>query len=147
MSRREGRELLAELESGNFIDYGVFIPVEFVRECLDLEYPETATKKEFDQLALKEMAAVDYVRNILLGRGMYIMGVNAGYRILTVSENLGQVEQYMSSADRKLARGLKLLKSTPRERGAYPDQTEARAEMKRENIRSHRSRHQSPPPV
>ena len=147
MSKREGRELLAELEQNKFIDYGVFIPVEFVRDCLDLEYPETASKQVYDRLALQEMAAVDYVRNVLLGRGMYIMGVNAGYRILTISENVGQVEQYMSSADRKLARGLKLLKNTPRERGAYPDQAEARMEMKRENVRAHRQRHQTPPPV
>ena len=145
MSRREGRELLADLESGNFIDYGVFIPAEFVRDCLDLEYPETATKKEFDQLALREMAAVDYVRNVLLGRGMYIRGVEGGYRILSVSENFEQVDLYMTSADRKLVRSLKLLRNTPREAGRHHDQAEVRAEMKRESVRAHRQRHQQPP--
>lgn len=140
MSNRNGRELLAELEGR--IDYGAFIPVEVVRDILGLEYPEVGTKREFDQLALTEMAAIDYVRNVLLGRGMYIKGEASGYRILHVSENIAQVEFYMASADKKLARGLKLLKNTPRERGAYPDQTETRAEMKRENIRTHRQRHQ-----
>jgi hypothetical protein len=144
VSNRSGKELLSELETGNFIDYGTFIPAEFVRDCLELEYPEVAPKQVYDRLALQEMAAVDYVRNILLGRGMYIMGVAAGYRILTVSENIAQVEQYMTSADRKLARGLKLLKNSPRERGAYPDQAEARMEMKRENVRTHRQRHRPP---
>lgn len=141
MSNRNGKELLAELETGGHIDYGKFIPSDVVRDCLDLVYPEVATKREFDQLALTEMAAVDYVRNVLLGRGMYIKGESTGYRILHISENLGQVEFYMASADKKLARGLKLLKNSPREAGTYPDQQEARAEMKRENIRAHRQRH------
>lgn len=145
MSNRNGRELLDELDTGGFLHYGKFIPVAVVRDCLDLEYPEVATKREFDQLALLEMAAVDYVRNVLLGRGMYIKGEAAGYRILHISENLAQVEQYMTSADKKLSRGLKLLKNTPREAGSYPDQTEVRAEMKRENIRAHRQRHKEQP--
>ena len=74
MSNRNGKELLAELEMGGHIDYGKFIPSDVVRDCLDLVYPEVATKREFDQLALTEMAAVDYVRNVLLGCGMYIKG-------------------------------------------------------------------------
>ena len=140
MSNKEGRDLMCHLDRGGYLDYNVFIPAELVREQLGLVYPETATKREFDQLALAEMAAVDYVRNALLGRGMYLRGVAGGYRILTVSENMEQVELYMSSADRKIVRGLKLLKNTPREPGRYPDQQEVRAELKRESIRAHRRR-------
>jgi hypothetical protein len=147
LSKREGRELFAELEAGNMLDYGNFIPARIVRDCIGLDYPEVATKREFDQLGLREMAAIDYVRNILLGIGKYISAVSGGYRILTISENVEQVEQYMSSADRKLSRGLKLLKNTPRERGSYPDQAEARMELKREAVSRHRKRHITPPPV
>ena len=144
MSNRNGKELFAVLNQEGMIDFGKFIPASLVRETLDLEYPEVATKEVFDRLALTELAAVDYVRNILLGQGMYLMGVRDGYRILTVAENLGQIDQYMHSADRKLNRALKLLKNTPKEPGRYPDQQEARAEMKRDNIRDHRRRMQPP---
>jgi len=145
VSNKDGRGLLECLEGENLLDYNTFISAETVREYLGLEYPEVGTKKEFDQLALAEMAAVDYVRNVLLGRGMYIRGVAGGYRILTIGENLEQVELYMSSADRKIVRGLKLMRNTPREAGTYPDHQEVRAELKRENIRAHRQRHKDQP--
>lgn len=135
---KEGKELFSSIEG--MIDFGAFIPSKTVHYALGIEYPEVASKKEYDALALQEMSAVDYVRNILLGRGMYIRSVSGGYRILSVSENIEQVDQYMTSADRKLRRGLKLLKNTPKKPGEYPDQQEAKAEMKRENISAHRSR-------
>lgn len=145
MSNKEGRGLMEFLEDESLLDYNTFISAEIVREQLGLEYPEVGTKREFDQLALQEMAAIDYCRNVLLGRGMYLRGVAGGYRILTISENMEQVELYMSSADRKIIRGLKLLKNTPREPGRYPDQQEVRAELKRESIRAHRQRHKEQP--
>lgn len=138
MSNQLGKELFEELEKMKMFDYGKHIPVATVRKILQLDFPETAPKKVYDQLMLVELGATDYVRNILLGRGMYLKGDSSGYRILHASENLKQVEAYMTSADKKLARSLKLLRSTPRERQEYPSQTEARAEMKRNSIQQHR---------
>lgn len=135
---KEGKDLFEAIDS--LIDFGEFIPSKVVHEALGIDYPEVASKREYDSLALQEMSAVDYVRNVLLGRGMYIRGVPGGYRILSVSENMEQIEQYMNSADKKLRRGLKLLKNTPKEAGKYPDQQEARAEMKRESISAHRNK-------
>lgn len=135
---KEGKSLFEAIDP--LIDFGAFIPSKVVHNALGITFPEVASKKEYDALALLEMSAVDYVRNVLLGRGMYIRGVSGGYRILSVSENIEQVDQYMTSADRKLRRGLKLLKNTPKKPGEYPDQQEAKAEMKRENISAHRSR-------
>lgn len=135
---KEGKELFEAIDS--LIDFGSFIPSKTVHEALGIVFPDVASKREFDALALQEMSAVDYVRNVLLGRGMYIRGVAGGYRILSVSENIEQIDQYMTSADRKLRRGLKLLKNTPKEAGKYPDQQEARAEMKRESISAHRNK-------
>jgi hypothetical protein len=136
---------MAFLEGESLLDYNVFISAEIVRECLGLEYPEVGTKREFDQLGLAEMAAVDYCRNILLGRGMYLRQVQGGYRILTIGENVKQVDLYMDAAERKIRRGQKLLRNTPREVGAYPDQQEVRAELKREAIRAHRQRYKDQP--
>lgn len=135
---KEGKDLFSSIEG--MIDFGEFIPSNVVHSAIGITYPEVASKKEYDALALLEMSAVDYVRNILLNRGMYIRGVSGGYRILSVSENMEQVDQYMKSADRKLRRGIKLLKNSPKKPGEYPDQQEARAEMKRESISDYRKK-------
>jgi hypothetical protein len=135
---KEGKDLFSAIEG--MIDFGHFIPSSVIHQALGIAFPDVASKKEFDSLALMEMSAVDYVRNILLGRGMYIRGVHGGYRILSISENMEQVDQYMKSADRKLRRGIKLLKNSPKKPGEYPDQQEALAEMKRENISAYRNK-------
>jgi len=133
------KELLAELESRKLINYGSVISGRLVRKILGLEYPIIATKREFDQLALAELGAVDYVRNVLLGRGMYIASGNGDYRILLPSENKRQVELYMRSADQKLRRAFKLSTNTNTPRMVdteyKDDQVAARILLKRIGIR------------
>ena len=130
------KELYADLDGRGLLEFGEHISGELVREILGLEYPEVATKKEFDKLALIELQAVDYVRNILLGHGKYLSGVGGDYRILLPSENLRQVEQYMGQADNKLKRALKLSRNSPKLDTRKPSNLDARITMKRESIRA-----------
>jgi hypothetical protein len=131
-----GKCLLAYLREYGLDDYGSVILTEKVRDVLGLEYPEVGTKKEFDALALAELSAVDYVRNALLNEGKYFASSNGNYRVLLPSENAQQIESYMSGADRKLHRALKLARSAPATDGYKSDNTLARILLKRESIRS-----------
>lgn len=132
------KELLHDLEERGLVVFGGFIPGALVREILDLHYPETGTQAEFSRLTLEELKAVDYVRNILLGRGMYLSGLGGDYRILLASENHKQIDLYMASADKKLSRALKLSRNTPQPKKAPREhaQVEARILLKREGVRA-----------
>ena len=132
MSNHKGKELLASLEEMGLIEYGSVIHANLVRKVLGIEYPDVASKKVFDALSLAELAGVDYVRNVLLGRGMYLCQHLGNYRILLPSENAKQVELYVSSADKKLNRALKLTRNTPQiDVVCKSNQTEARIIMKK----------------
>ncbi len=136
MSNRETyKDFYAALNEMDLLEYGAVIPTPTVHELLEIEMPASAPKKVFDQLTLFELAAIDYVRNILLGQGKYLTGTSTGYRVLLPSENAAQVDLYMEAADRKLSRALKLSRNTPQEAKRMPDQTEARILMKRSSMR------------
>lgn len=130
------RDLYAELDSAGLLSFGSIIPGAMVRQILGLEMPEVAPKKVFDAIALAELGAVDYVRNILLGKGKYITSQDGDYRVLLPSENKRQIDLYIKSADRKLRRALKLSKMTPAEASVKTDNTQSRIVMKRESLRS-----------
>lgn len=135
-SKRDAmRGLLKTLDDRGLLDYGSVIDRQLVHDTLEIKFPEVATKSVFDRLAMLELAAIDYVRNVLLGQGKYLAGTQTGYRILLPSENKGQIELYMSSADRKLARAYKLSRNTVGEVPQVSDQTEARIMMKRSGMR------------
>ena len=136
MSKRESfKEFYSALNDMKLLEYGSTIPSDVVHELLQIEIPASAPKRVYDQLALMELAAIDYVRNMLLGQGKYISGTSTGYRILLPSENAAQIDLYMASADRKLTRALKLSRNTPQEAQRGADQTEARIMMKRHGLR------------
>ena len=136
-TRREvHRDLFDALDRSGYLRYGNIIPADIVRSIIGLEYPELGTKREFDSLSLRELAAIDYVRDNLLKRGMYLSQVVTGYRILTPEENAHQVQRYISTADRKLCRALKLSRNTPPIAGSVQaDQTESRIAMKRMGLK------------
>lgn len=136
MGKRDAqKELFTELQARGLLEYGSVIESHVVHSILGIKLPDMASKSEFDKLALIELAAIDYVRNILLGQGKYLMGTDAGYRVLLPSENAAQVEQYIVSADKKLSRALKLSRNSPSPTRQLPDQTEARILMKRSGLR------------
>ena len=142
MSRaQDGKCLLAWMRQHGLDDYGAFFPAYRVRQVLGIEMPDVADRKTFDQLALQELSAVDYCRNVLLGEGKYLAQHQGDYRILLPSENVRQVELYMGSADNKLRRAMKLLRNTPSPDaplGQPPGNVAARILMKREAIKAQR---------
>lgn len=129
------KELYSHLLNAGLLEYGSHIKAEEVRIVIGLEYPEVATKQEFDKLSLLELGAIDYVRSILINEGKYITQSKGDYRILLPSENVKQVEIYMSSADKKLRRALKLTRSSPKLDNFKPCNIEARILMKRDGLR------------
>ena len=136
MSNRElHKEFYSALQAMGMLEYGAVIPTPTVHELLEIEMPASAPKAVYDRLSLFELAAIDYVRNMLLGQGKYLTGTSTGYRVLLPSENALQVDNYMEQADRKLSRALKLSRNTPQEAKRMPDQTEARILMKRSGIK------------
>lgn len=131
------KDLLIELRHRGLLEYGSVISGVLVRELLGLTYPETGTKAQFDEIALAELGAIDYVRNILLGEGKYLAGAGGDYRILLPSENKRQVETYMRQADKKLRRAQKLSQNSPQLDTWKPDNTAARLLLKRAALRNH----------
>lgn len=130
------KELLHTLRDRGLLEYGSVISGDDVREILGIEYPEVGTKKDFDEIALAELGAIDYVRNVLLGEGKFIASTQGDYRILLPSENKRQVDAYMQQADRKLRRAQKLSRNTPNLNAYSPaDNASVRATMKIESRR------------
>lgn len=130
------KELYEELGARGLLEYGSVISGDVVRRIIGVQMPVIGTKRDFDEVALAELSAVDYVRNVLLGRGKYLTGSGGDYRILLPSENKRQVDIYMNQADNKLRRALKLSKNMPSVVKRH-DNTSARIMMKRESIREH----------
>ena len=140
------KELLAALRGRGLLEYGSVMKGEEVRDILGIEYPEVGTKKDFDEVALAELGAVDYVRNILLGEGKFIASHQGDYRILLPSENKRQVDAYMQQADRKLRRARKLSSNTPPAESYTPSANhDVRLAMKIGNQRGRLSRRPQQP--
>lgn len=129
------KALLEKLKAEGRTEYGSVISTELVHAVLGIRYPEIAPKAVFDDLALQELSAIDYVRNALLNEGKYLIGDKVGYRVLLPSENKRQIERYMQQADKKLRRASKLSRNTPTEHRKDADQVEARIMLKRNNAR------------
>ena len=134
--RELARGLFEELEKRGLLEYGSAIPSELVHELLDITVPQYAAKAVYDRLSMLELSAIDYCRNVLLGQGKYLSGTRTGYRVLLPSENKGQIDSYVSSADRKLSRALKLSRSSPVDASHNADQTSARIMLKKSGVRN-----------
>ncbi len=134
-ARQKMRFLLEQLRQDGLTEYGSHIETTYVHRAIGLQVPEVATREVFNRISLVEMAAVDYCRAALLNEGKYLSGCRGGYRILLPSENKSQVDSYISSADTKLCRALKLSKNTPKEVGSQHCQLEARILMKQHGMR------------
>lgn len=132
---KAGRELLATLSDAGLLGYGAVVPRSVVHDTLGIRVPETAPKRVYDALAVREVSAVDYVRAQLLNAGKFFAETPDGYRVLLPSENVGQIERYIEHADRKLARALKLSRMSPVNAQNAADQTEARILFKRDGAR------------
>ncbi len=123
------------LESLGYFEFGAIVEGKTIREAFDIKeisYP--AFKREINEQQLQELSATDYIRNKLLNEGKYLKQTKDSYRVLLPSENANQVLSYMSSADNKLKRGLKLNSNTPSQYKINPND-EVRAIMKQDYIK------------
>lgn len=129
------RDFLDYLARQGLTEFGSVIEQSLVHELLGIELPDVGTQRQFRDAALTELAAVDYCRNALLNEGKYIGSIPSGYRILLPSENAEQVETYISQADKKLSRALKLSRNTPQHNDSNRSETQqARMLMKQSGI-------------
>lgn len=133
MAKHRYKDAFDILNERGLLEYGSHIPGDLIRDLLGIETPQTIA--EYKKASLEELAGTDYIRNILLGQGKYLTRQGDDYRIGLASENTYFIEQYMKSADSKLARALKLSRNSPKEAGQQPDQQKARILMKREGLR------------
>ena len=129
------KDFFSHLESEGYLSYGALIPQEVVLHFLGIIPPETGTAKEFDQLRLKEVNAIGYVRGQLLNEGKYLGSNKEGYRIFLPSENLKQCERYQLEARRKIGRSVKLSSNTPQEYKNSTDQSSDKAMMLLEGMK------------
>ena len=79
------RDFLQYLIDEGLTEYGAVIPKQMVYDLLGVEVPATGTQRQFNEIALTELAAIDYVRNFLLNEGKYLAGTTTGYRVLSRS--------------------------------------------------------------
>ena len=128
------KDFYAWFVGNGYAAYGAEVGEDVVRSFLGLEYPEMANKKVYDTLTLIELGYIDYVRNMLLNEGKYLTNSRGVYRVLLPSENAAQVERYVSGANKRLNRALKLSKNTPMAYKKPNDDTEVRIELKKKSI-------------
>ena len=138
--------LLQTLREFGMLEYGSHIDGALVRKLIGIELPATGTKAMFDQASLRELAAIDAVRDELLDEGKYLAGVRDGYRVLLPSENAQQVEACISHAKAKLRRADRLERSTPAQSAGAPSQHAARLLMLSRGAKKWRPE-QDPPDV
>lgn len=132
------RRFLQDLRSLGLLEYGSVIESGLVHELLAINLPDRATRAQFEAASLAELACIDHVRDALLSEGKYLGGCPQGYRVFLPSENAGQVEAYMKSADRKLRRAQRLSRATPRDATAMGNTAshDARIALKQQPARS-----------
>lgn len=135
------KTLYDALKHQGLTEYGSVIQGSLVQNILEIEYPSVGTRSLFEKLALLELNAISYVRELLLSEGKYIRADNGNYRILLPSENAEQINKYMSAADKKLNRAMKLYKNTPIvDTNTQDHQLQTRIFMKQESIKNIRPR-------
>jgi hypothetical protein len=133
-SRRES--LFDALEGNGMLEYGSFIPGEFVRRIIGLQMPDVGTRKQFADISLRELSAVDAVRERLLNFGKYIAASGDGYRILTPGENSAQIDRYLGHAQNKIRRARKLERTSQALTSGKPSTAAARLLMTEKSLRT-----------
>jgi len=127
--------LFDALEGEGLLEYGSVIPGDFVRRVLGLDMPSVGTRRQFEEIALREMSAIDAVRERLLNHGKYIAGAGQNYRILTPAENSGQIDRYLGHAQNKIRRARKLERTSPAMFNGRPNTIGARLLMAEKSMR------------
>lgn len=134
-------EIFNELKNRKMLDYGSTFDASVLRSLAGIELPETGTREDFKNAALKELNVADFIRGRLIGEGKYFASVGDSYRVLLPSENSEQVKKYMKSADGKLKRAMRLYDNTPKEFKSPSVST--RVHVKQRSIRDASDRHKA----
>jgi len=113
MSNASNKDFYARLLNARLLDYGSVIQQSLVHSLLEIHITDVMNIREYDKAKLEEVSAIDYVRSQLLNQGKTIAKHLSAYRIPMPSENREFVERYISSADKKLRRAIKLSMNTP----------------------------------
>lgn len=116
-----GLDFFSDLKSKGHLEYGSTVTVAKVQKLLGIVVPELGSKKEFGDLALQEMAMIEYVRKHLVKEGKYIQLNGSAYRVLLPSENAKKVKNLMESGNRKYRRAQSLHRNTPKTDGSPTD--------------------------
>ncbi len=138
MTNQDKRDIIQMMRDAGLLEYGSAVSGAEFRELFHITMPETGTKKEFEAIALQELGYAGFIKDMLLNEGKYFKSERDDYRVLLPSENHEQIIAYMTQADKKLKRGIKLNKTTPAE-FKVNEQDHARMIIKRESIKDHRS--------
>ena len=105
--------VLETLHEKGLLEYGATFSADYFRGLCGIVVPDRGTRQEFNQVALAELAAIDFIRNVLIEKGRYIKSDNNAYRVLLPSENTKQANLMRESAKRKLSKAKKLEQNTP----------------------------------
>jgi len=130
------KDLYGFMADNDLLEFGSVITGEMVLAALNISYPETGTKQEFNDLDLYVLSAVEYVRKVIVEDGKYLAQSGGNYRILLPSENAQQCAKYIKSAQKKLNKSLRLSKNTPVGDYAPLHDMTARAHIKLASIRN-----------
>lgn len=103
------------LNDQGLLEYGATFTAEYFKQLCGIVEPKTGTRKDFESIALAELSAIDFIRNVLIQNGRYIKKDGDSYRVLLPSENAKQADLMRESARKKLKKAKSLETNTPTE--------------------------------
>lgn len=122
------RKIVEHMEQMGWTDYGTYINGDDLRRMIGIEYPESGSRRDFEQIELAELSRIEFIRSILLRKGKYLLRTNGDFRIALPSEHSAIIEKYMRAAKSKLNRAIILGRNSPPDANGI-DHALIRAEM------------------
>jgi len=111
----EQKEIYNLMSLKGLFAYGQILPQAQIHELFEIKVPQKATFKEFQEVQLKELAVIGYIRDQLIKDGKYLKKDGVNYKVLLPSENANQADLMLESAKRKTRRASTLLRCTPKQ--------------------------------
>jgi hypothetical protein len=138
-STTPGEKLWSILREQDRTHYGDRFPISLVHSALGILVPKVGSRRDFERIALIELAAIDYVKNRLVDEGKWLTRQGSEYYIPLPSENAHFIDNMLASAQRKLKRARRLRSNTQAEE-ATTDQTASKILMIEDSVKSARKR-------
>jgi len=105
-------EIYTQLKKLEMLKYNAKFTESFLQCLSGIEVPAIGTRQTYNAISLAQLEVVTYLRDRLLPKGKYLSQCNGEFRVLTPSENIGQVNKYLDAADRKIKRAVTLNRET-----------------------------------